>query len=204
VVSYGTTTDTPLVGDWDGNGTVTVGVWRSGRFYLRNSNTSGAANTVVGYGRSTDRPIVGDWNGDGRTDVGVRRGNTYFLATAGSFTYGRADDRPLAGDWDANGVDSIGVRRGNAYFLSNNNTNAAQSFSYGRSTDLAIASDFNGDSRSEITVVRAPIPPRPADRDCSDFGTQAEAQAWFDYYYPYCGVAGLDADNDLVACEALP
>ena len=49
------------------------------------------------------------------------------------------------------------------------------------------------------------VPPRPADVDCSDFRTQAAAQAWFNKYYPHYGdIARLDADNDLRACEALP
>jgi hypothetical protein len=49
-------------------------------------------------------------------------------------------------------------------------------------------------------------PPNPGDtKNCSDFSTQGEAQAWFDTYYPHYGdVAQLDADNDLIACESLP
>jgi uncharacterized protein with LGFP repeats len=51
----------------------------------------------------------------------------------------------------------------------------------------------------------APPLSRPADKDCSDFRTQAEAQAWFDKYYPAFGdVARLDADNDHRVCESLP
>jgi putative cell wall-binding protein len=49
------------------------------------------------------------------------------------------------------------------------------------------------------------VPARPADRDCGDFRTQAEAQAFFDRYFPYYGdVARLDADGDRIACESLP
>lgn len=50
------------------------------------------------------------------------------------------------------------------------------------------------------------IPPNPGDSvNCSDFATWAEAQAWFDLYYPYYGdVAQLDSDGDLTACESLP
>ncbi|HLT97474.1 MAG TPA: S-layer homology domain-containing protein [Acidimicrobiia bacterium] len=50
------------------------------------------------------------------------------------------------------------------------------------------------------------IPPNPGDsKNCSDFKTQAEAQAWFDKYYPYYGdIARLDQDNDGIACEGLP
>jgi hypothetical protein len=49
------------------------------------------------------------------------------------------------------------------------------------------------------------VPPRPADVDCKDFSTHAEAQAWFEKYYPYYGdFARLDGNNDGVACEDLP
>ena len=49
-------------------------------------------------------------------------------------------------------------------------------------------------------------PPRPVvDMNCSDFSSQAAAQAYFDRYYPYYGdVSGLDRDNDGIACESLP
>ncbi len=50
------------------------------------------------------------------------------------------------------------------------------------------------------------IPANPGDaKNCSDFATWSEAQAWFDTYYPYYGdVAKLDQNNDLIACESLP
>jgi len=51
-----------------------------------------------------------------------------------------------------------------------------------------------------------PAPPtRPADRDCPDFSTQAEAQAFYDLYFPsYGDFARLDGNNDGIACNALP
>ncbi len=51
-----------------------------------------------------------------------------------------------------------------------------------------------------------PYEPCPGNiKNCSDFATQAEAQAWFDKYYGQCGdVADLDRDNDGIACESLP
>ena len=50
------------------------------------------------------------------------------------------------------------------------------------------------------------VPSNPGDaKDCSDFGTWAEAQAWYEKYLPYYGdVANLDADDDGIACESLP
>jgi hypothetical protein len=41
-------------------------------------------------------------------------------------------------------------------------------------------------------------------RNCSDFSSRAEAQAWFDRYFPFYGdVAELDGDNNGLACEGL-
>jgi hypothetical protein len=69
-VSYrwGRTGDLPVVGDWDGDGTQTLGVVRpsqardSNHLLLRNGDGS-----VLDYwfGRSGDRILVGDWNADG-------------------------------------------------------------------------------------------------------------------------------------------
>ncbi|MHC6230424.1 excalibur calcium-binding domain-containing protein [Arthrobacter sp. MMS24-T111] len=63
-----------------------------------------------------------------------------------------------------------------------------------------------GSPSPTVTGTCAPSQPaRPGDKDCSDFSAQAEAQQWFDTYYPYYGdFAKLDADGDRIACEYLP
>jgi hypothetical protein len=55
----------PVVGDWDGNGTTTIGVFDPsiGNFYLRNSNSAGVADLSIFFGGSGDIPIAGDWDG---------------------------------------------------------------------------------------------------------------------------------------------
>src|SRR5205085_7342647 len=60
---YGQPGDTPIVGDWDGDGVATPGVVRNGVWYLRNSNSEGYADIVFRYGEPFDLPIVGEWNG---------------------------------------------------------------------------------------------------------------------------------------------
>lgn len=54
-------------------------------------------------------------------------------------------------------------------------------------------------------AVPASTPSNPGDSvNCSDFATQAQAQAWFDRYRPaYGDVAKLDGNNDGRACESL-
>lgn len=50
----------------------------------------------------------------------------------------------------------------------------------------------------------APAPARAADRDCSDFESQAQAQAFFDAHNPAKDPHNLDGDGDGRACETLP
>jgi hypothetical protein len=55
-----------VVGDWDGNGTTTIGLYRpsTNTYYLRNSNSYGAPDiTIASWGAPGDIPVVGDWNG---------------------------------------------------------------------------------------------------------------------------------------------
>ena len=64
-VDFGQEHDVPVAGDWDGNGTTTVGVYRpsSSTFLLRNANASGEPDVTVAFGRAGDVPIVGNWDG---------------------------------------------------------------------------------------------------------------------------------------------
>ena len=56
------------------------------------------------------------------------------------------------------------------------------------------------------TTTTTPTPANPGDAvDCGDFATWAPAQAYYDFYFPFYGdVAGLDGDNDGIACETHP
>jgi hypothetical protein len=63
MLTYGLPGDKPVTGDWDGNGTSTISIYRNGGFYLRNSNTNGFADMTFSLGINGDVPIAGDWNG---------------------------------------------------------------------------------------------------------------------------------------------
>jgi hypothetical protein len=58
----------PIAGDWDGNGSDTIGLYdpNKGDFYLHNSNASGPADlqlgiTNRGYNLTGDKPVAGHW-----------------------------------------------------------------------------------------------------------------------------------------------
>ena len=77
--TYGLIGDTPVVGDWDGNGTFTPGVVKAGSnvWLLRNENSTGTNDVpLFGYGGGPpdNVPIVGDWDGNGTWTCGVIHG----------------------------------------------------------------------------------------------------------------------------------
>lgn len=169
---FGAAGDIPIVGDWDGDGTVTIGVYRQSisTFYLRNSNTAGLPNITVpfGDGPGGDIPIAGDWNGNGTWTIGVYRPSTsaFFLRnsnTAGppdlSVPYGAPGDMPIVGDWDGNGSVTVGVFRpsDNSFFLRNSNMTGFPDISlqFGAPGDVPLAGDWDGNGTMTIGLFRA-------------------------------------------------
>jgi hypothetical protein len=61
--NLGSFNDFPVAGDFDGNGTDSIGLWTPSTqtFFLTNDNFT-VTNTIT-FGASNDRPIVGDWDG---------------------------------------------------------------------------------------------------------------------------------------------
>jgi Big-like domain-containing protein len=166
-LNYGLPGDYPVVGDWDGNGTVTIGVYRDGYFYLKNSNTLGFAEVVFPFGQPGDQPIAGDWDGDGVDTIGVYRPSTgqFLLRNENSegpsdksFYLGNVGDVGIAGDWDGDGLDTTGVFRpsNGVIFLKNKHENgfADVALNYGLPGDQPVTGDWNNDGIDTIGVYR--------------------------------------------------
>jgi hypothetical protein len=130
VIRFGVGSDTPVAGDWDGDGIDNLGVVRvqSNRldWFLDTNRVEGwqASDSSISFGVAGDIPVVGDWNGDRRDDIGVvraeRGGLTWYLDSNGIrgwqsndtvIRFGTAGDLPVVADWDGNGTDNIGVYR---------------------------------------------------------------------------------------------
>jgi hypothetical protein len=135
-VNFGTSTDLPVIGDWDGDGKDEIGVYRpdtgdsQSEFHLITrdwaslSNPVGAADKVIPFGYyPSNIPIAGDWEGDGDDDIGgFNPGNNKFylyilnLGTSSAISYkdvpfGVSGDEPIIGDWDGDGDCDVGVYR---------------------------------------------------------------------------------------------
>jgi hypothetical protein len=136
-------TDRKLMGDWDGNGTLTPAVFRNGTWFVRNSLTS-TTQVSFTFGQAGDLPVAGDWDGDGRDTVGVFRAGRWLLRNSLSsgpadldFTFGSATARPVSGDWNGDGVDSVGTFASGSWQLRNSNSAgpASYAFTFGTTGD---------------------------------------------------------------------
>lgn len=122
VFRFGTRSDHPVVGDWNGDGIDTLGVFRDGQWLL---DTDGdgrwtSADETFSFGTSGDLPVAGDFNGDGIDEVGVYRKGQWHLDTDGDrrltshdrvFALGGPLDTPVVGDWNGDGIDEPGLYR---------------------------------------------------------------------------------------------
>ena len=164
-INYGMPGDYPVVGDWDGDGDATVGIYRNGSFYLRNDNSIGFADLVFPFGVPGDQPLAGDWNNDGVDTIGVYRNGTFYLRNSNSagtpemsFGLGNPGDVGIAGDWNGDGFDTTGVFRpiNGIIFLKNANSTgfADIALNYGVPGDKPVMGDWNNDGIDTIGIYR--------------------------------------------------
>ena len=123
-LSFGLSTDQPIVGDWNGDGMDSPGIFREGGWHLLLDRTNVESTNIFPFGLGTDSPAAGDWNGDGVDTPGVFRDGVWHLIDTPakeeadhSFGFGDVKDVPVAGDWDGDGKDSVGVDRQRFFYL---------------------------------------------------------------------------------------
>ncbi len=140
-------------------------------WFLRTSNTPGAATGVFNYGPGGLGwiPLSGDWDGNGTTTAGVYDPSTgaFFLKNTNGpgnadvvfgFGAGGIGYMPLAGDWDGDGVDTIGLYNPStgAFFLRNTNTSGPADivFGFGAAAGgyVPVVGDWNGDGVDTIGI----------------------------------------------------
>ncbi len=160
-----TATNTPLPPRAD-----TVGAYKDGVFYLRNTNTAGVADITAYFGGDTsDLPVAGDWNGDGVDTIGVYRNSTGFFFLSDSNTspavtysplFGNPGDTPFAGRWAGTMVgDGIGVYRNSNGILYQRKLLTGGFDDYfaifGNPGDVGFAGDWDADHLDSVGIYRS-------------------------------------------------
>ncbi len=154
--------DVPLTGDWDGDGSDEVAVFRrTGRGIFELSSPDGTVQTIS-HGLGSDAPLAGDWDGDGRTDVGVRRqrSRAFLMRLADGTTnrvpLGMRADVPVTGDWDGDSTTDIGVWRPvTARFRLLQADGTPRVVQLGSVGSQPLTGDWDGDGRTDLGVFDA-------------------------------------------------
>jgi len=123
--------DQPVLGDWDGDGKDTIGIYRNGHWLLTNDDIYLVApeefqgfEIESDFGNAKHQPVTGDWNGNGKDTLGVvsKRGvykvTNQLVAIQNvliiNLDYGFND--AVVGDFDQDGDDEVGGAFGEAQF----------------------------------------------------------------------------------------
>ena len=171
---------TPVVGDWNGDGSKKAGVFALGYWYLDyngdgvfNPESSGGPDKQYPFGWAGVTPVVGDWNGDGRDSVGVHANGFWFLdyngdelwnpetngGTDKTFGFGGWSGVVLMlGDWNGDGRTKVGLYSSGSWFLDYDGNYSWDGgvndklFGFGWVGAEPIVGDWNGDGRDSVAV----------------------------------------------------
>lgn len=160
-VRFGKAYDEPLLGDWNGDGQLDVGVRTPKKSRFKLKTRSGIVK--VRWGLPSDVPVSGDWDGNGTAEIGVRRsgeGTFYQRMADGSSVpvwLGDADDLPVTGDWDGSGTTDLGVfDQATATFtlrsVDASGLSVLEVVQFGAAGDFPVTGDWNGDGVTDLGV----------------------------------------------------
>ncbi len=170
---YGMPGDVPLLGDWDGDGHDTPGMYRpsNGFAYLTNDLPPddavgfGDPSLTFFFGIPGDQVFVGDWDGDGIDTLGISRNGHIYLTNTNvtafaeiDYWFGTSTDTAYGGDPDGDGDDNVFLYRpstGFVYWRNTHTSGVAHGGSYfGEPTDRFVIGDWDDDGYDTVGVYR--------------------------------------------------
>ena len=159
-ILWGTAGDTPVRGDFDGDGKLDAAVYRASNntWYIRQSSNN--QPRYAQWGNASDERLEGDFDGDGKTDLVVFRAGLWAILQSSNNQqryqqFGQAGDRPVSGDYDGDGKTDFAVWRAGVFYVLLSNGNQAQGIQFGTSSDVPVASAF---LRGEV-IIASPFEP---------------------------------------------
>ena len=117
VFRFGTETDQPVAGDFNGDGVSTLGVFNNGKWRIDvngDGRFSEEEDSFFDFGQGGDIAVVGDFNGDGLDEIAVVRGRDLIVDSNGNGHWDATDrifeiegeaGQVVVGDFDGDGID---------------------------------------------------------------------------------------------------
>ncbi|WAL72983.1 PKD domain-containing protein [Kitasatospora sp. YST-16] len=152
--------DLPVAGKWAKGRPSTVGMFNSGQWVLRDSNTAGPATmTTVWLGQAGDLPTVADWDGAGHDQLGIYRQGVFALRhESGSVTsvpFGAPGDVPVPGYWDHNGHAQLAIYRPSiSTFVVRHDDGSVSTAALGNPWDVPLVGDWDGVGHTQMGIYR--------------------------------------------------
>lgn len=164
---WGLASDYFVPGDFDGDRTDDIAVWRAATqstFYIMLSLTN--TIRIEDFGLNGDDPtVIADYNNDGKDDLAVFRSDAsggtqsywfYRTSPLGPTTvipWGLAGDSPAPGDYDADGRSDFVIQRGNQFFQLTA-AGIIDIATFGQAGDYVVPGDYDGDGKTDLAVAR--------------------------------------------------
>ena len=162
--SFGGTSSTPLLGDWNADGRTDLATYNSGSWAFATSTAAGfQTGTVSPLSFGSGMPLTGDFNGDGIIDIGTYNNGSWQVALgtgsgfspASSFSrsLGSSSATPLTGDFNGDGYTDIAVvESGTVTVATSSGSSFPQAATWlpGFGSANYTSADFNGDGLTDV------------------------------------------------------
>ena len=152
IATWGTSGDTPVPGDYDGDGKTDFSIFRpsTNTWWVYYSSNGGVLQAT--FGAAGDKVAQADYDGDGKTDLAVFRPSTgvwYIYQSSNGqtlqVTFGTSSDKPAPADYDGDGKADVAVFRPSSttFYAYRSSDTQLQQATFGTASDTPVSADYS-------------------------------------------------------------